>query len=45
VSIGVAACDPCRETQASLLERTDIALYQAKRLGRNRAYTAPDWAA
>ncbi|MEG2940591.1 MAG: CHASE2 domain-containing protein [Thermomonas sp.] len=44
VSIGVAACDPQRETEASLLERTDIALYQAKKHGRNRSYTAPDWA-
>lgn len=45
VSIGVAACDPHRETEASLLERTDIALYQAKKHGRNRSYAAPDWAA
>lgn len=45
VSIGVAACDPHRETEASLLERTDIALYKAKKFGRNRAYTAPGWAA
>lgn len=45
VSIGVAACDPHHETEASLLERTDIALYQAKKHGRNRSYAAPDWAA
>lgn len=45
VSIGVAACDPHRETEASLLERTDSALYQAKKHGRNRSYAAPDWAA
>lgn len=45
VSIGVAACDPHRETEASLLERTDIALYQAKKLGRNRSYAAPGWTA
>ena len=45
VSIGVAACDPHHETEANLLERTDIALYQAKKHGRNRSYAAPDWAA
>ena len=45
ISVGVAACDPQHEDEASLLERTDIALYQAKNHGRNRSYTAPDWTA
>lgn len=45
VSIGVAACDPRNETEASLLERTDIALYRAKEHGRNRSYVAPAWSA
>jgi diguanylate cyclase len=35
VSIGVAQLKP-NETAASLLERADAAMYQAKRLGRNR---------
>jgi diguanylate cyclase (GGDEF)-like protein len=44
VSIGVAASDPRREHDSSmLLERADVALYQAKRLGRNRSYLAADW--
>jgi diguanylate cyclase (GGDEF)-like protein len=44
VSIGVAASSPHRERDSSaLLERADAALYQAKRLGRNRSYLAPAW--
>lgn len=44
VSIGVAASDPRREHDSvTLLERADVALYQAKRLGRNRSYLAADW--
>ena len=44
VSIGVAASDPKREHDSgALLERADVALYQAKRLGRNRSYLAPAW--
>jgi diguanylate cyclase len=35
VSIGVAQFRP-NETAASLLERADVAMYQAKQLGRNR---------
>ncbi|MBP7335485.1 diguanylate cyclase [Niveispirillum sp.] len=36
VSIGVAQAEPHRETQTSLFNRTDNALYAAKAAGRNR---------
>ncbi|KPY93605.1 hypothetical protein ALO43_200412 [Pseudomonas tremae] len=35
ISLGVAQLSP-GETAASLIQRADKALYQAKRLGRNR---------
>lgn len=40
VSIGVAQADPDRETQTSLFNRTDSALYAAKAAGRNRVVVA-----
>lgn len=36
VSIGVAQCDPERDTVESALQRADLAMYEAKRKGRNR---------
>ncbi|KPY08774.1 Sensory box/GGDEF domain-containing protein [Pseudomonas coronafaciens pv. oryzae] len=39
ISLGVAALDP-GETAASLIQRAEKALYQAKRLGRNRVESA-----
>lgn len=39
VSMGVALAEPS-ETVESLLHRTDTALYQAKRNGRNRVETS-----
>ncbi len=36
VSIGVAQCDPERDTVDSVLRRADLAMYEAKRRGRNR---------
>ena len=40
-SFGVAAVRP-GETWADIMHRADVALYQAKRMGRNRVITAPD---
>ena len=40
-SVGVAALRP-QESLAQALERADLALYQAKRAGRNRVHTAPE---
>ncbi|MFV3130456.1 diguanylate cyclase [Niveispirillum sp. KHB5.9] len=40
VSIGLAQADPQRETQTSLFNRTDSALYAAKAAGRNRVVVA-----
>ncbi len=41
VSIGVAACNRCGDLAESLIKRSDLALYQAKRQGRNRVTLAP----
>jgi diguanylate cyclase (GGDEF)-like protein/PAS domain S-box-containing protein len=38
-SIGVADCDPRRDTIETALQRADAALYEAKRRGRNRVVT------
>ncbi|WP_158660215.1 ligand-binding sensor domain-containing diguanylate cyclase [Niveispirillum cyanobacteriorum] len=40
ISIGLAQADPTRETQTSLFNRTDGALYAAKASGRNRVVVA-----
>jgi len=37
VSIGICIADPHTETTADALRRADVALYEAKRSGRNRA--------
>jgi diguanylate cyclase len=39
VSVGVAQCQP-RDTAASLLDRADAAMYQAKHQGRNQVCTS-----
>ncbi len=36
VSIGVAQCDPAHDTVETALQRADLAMYEAKRQGRNR---------
>jgi diguanylate cyclase (GGDEF)-like protein len=38
VSIGIVQCQPEDETPTSVLARADMALYEAKRAGRNRAH-------
>jgi diguanylate cyclase (GGDEF)-like protein len=40
VSIGVACCGPDIRTAKALVEKADEALYQAKRLGKNRVMSA-----
>ncbi len=40
VSIGLSSLDSVSETPAQLLKRADIALYEAKRSGRNRVVAA-----
>ena len=43
ISIGVAACAPNRSTVADdLIAPADVALYSAKRLGRNLIWLAPE---
>ncbi len=41
ISIGLAAFDPEQETVDQALRRADLALYRAKRDGRNRLSVAP----
>jgi diguanylate cyclase (GGDEF)-like protein len=38
VSIGIVQCQPGDETPTAVLARADMALYEAKRAGRNRAH-------
>lgn len=38
VSIGIVQCQPEDETPTAVLARADMALYEAKRAGRNRAH-------
>jgi diguanylate cyclase (GGDEF)-like protein/PAS domain S-box-containing protein len=45
VSIGVAQCDPELDSVESAMQRADLAMYEAKRLGRNRVVPASSTAA
>ena len=40
VSIGVAQCDPERDSVESAIRRADLAMYEAKRKGRNQVVVA-----
>jgi len=42
ISAGVAACDDSTPTPQALVERADLALYQAKASGKNKAVCYPD---